>query len=363
MKVLVNALSARTGGGWSNLVNLVRELERDSRGMSFTLLVTADAAERLPSFSGEIRAVPIRSLFLRVLYEQIVLPWSARRFDVLFCFSDLAPWIKTIPTVAMLCNLNIYDRRFYDTFRLRMLARGVRLGLRGVQTVVFPTSAAADSIRGLLHIDHVPMAVVNHGIDSEDFVERARSGSTGAGARRRTLLLPAAVERHKNLEIAIRALALTGDKDLELDIVGTRESDPAYAGELDRLAEKLGVASRVRFLGAVAYDSIPGLYRDAAAVCFPSWIETFGLPVLESMVVGRPILISDRPVFREIAGDAGWYFDPSQPESLALVLDQIRSEPQECEDRVEIGYRRSREFSWRTSTDRLCKVLSAAAER
>jgi glycosyltransferase involved in cell wall biosynthesis len=330
--------------------------------MSVTLLVTADAAERLPSFGGEIWPVPVRNWIHRISYEQFVLPWLARRFDVLFCFSDLAPWIKTTPTVAMLCNLNIYDRRFYDNRRLQMLEWGVRVGLRGIRTIVFPTAAAADSIGELLGIDQISTHVIHHGIDADDFGMRARSAPATSEGKDRHLLVPAAVERHKNIEIVIRALAITGDRHLELHVVGTRETDPGYASELEHLADEVGVASRIRFLGPVSYDRIPGLYRDAAAVCLPSWIETFGLPVLESMVVGRPILVSDRPVFHEIAGDAGWYFDPSRPESLARMIDRIQPGSKECEERIEIGRQRSREFSWRASADRLCEVLAEAAE-
>ena len=132
-RVLINALSLTQGGGRSYVTNVLRELERDDRGFRFTVLVSpgqlnSTVGSKLDVETAKLPASAARSRVLaRVGYEEAVLPFRARRFDLLYCLADLAPALRSTPTVVALRNLNIYDRRFYDTARLRILERLVRV--------------------------------------------------------------------------------------------------------------------------------------------------------------------------------------------------------------------------------------------
>jgi glycosyltransferase involved in cell wall biosynthesis len=155
----------------------------------------------------------------------------------------------------------------------------------------------------------------------------------------------------------IESLAHVEDPTLEAWIAGTTEIDPAYTAELRALAERLGVASRVRFLGPVPYRKILDYYRGAVALAFTSILETFGQPMLEAMLAETPIAAADIPSFREIAGDIALYFPPDDAAALARVVDRLVREPDAAAARVARGRARAAEYSWQRSVDSLCAVF------
>lgn len=359
-RVLVNTLSLTHGGGRSYVINLLRELDRDSRGFEFSVLAASgqlSEAEtrglnvtnaRLPSPHASARVL------FRVLYEETLLPLRAARFDLLYCLADLAPAVHLVPTVVALRNLNIYDRRFYDTARLRILERMVRLGLRRADRVVFPSRAAADLITKRIPIAPERIAVIPHGISRDAFRD---DPAPLAADTPPYLFLPAALERHKNIPVLLECLAHVEDRRLQVWIAGGSETDPACKAELLRVVESLRLETRVRFLGQVPYAEILRYYRGAVALVFPSLIETFGHPLLEAMLAGTPIIAADIPSFREIAGDAALYFSPRDPVRLAQTVDAMRRDPEATQARVERGRQRAQAFSWSRSTDELCGVF------
>jgi glycosyltransferase involved in cell wall biosynthesis len=359
-RILINALSlTQGGGGRSYLLNVLRELDRDSRGFDFAVLtgpgqLSAADAGRVELASARL---PVRGRVpLRVAYEESVLPIRARRFDLLYCVADVAPAVAATPTVVALRNLHIYDRRYYDTVRLHVLERLVRAGVRRARRVLFPTRAAADWISRKIPIPPERIAIVPHGVSPEAF-ESDRLGPAPARGRAPYLFLPASLERHKRIEVLIRSLQHVEDPALEAWIAGDDEIDRPHSAELRRLVEDLGLGSRVRFLGPVPYREILHYHRGALAMAFPSLLETFGHPMLEAMLAGTPIVAADIPPLREIAGDIALYFPPDDPIALAKAVDEIRREPDAAKARAARGRARAAEFSWSRSVDALCRVF------
>jgi glycosyltransferase involved in cell wall biosynthesis len=364
-RVLINALSLTLGGGRSYIRNVLRELARDPRGMEFTVLAAEGqlgqderlgipiATARLPGGPTSLRGLA------RVGHEELALPVRARSFDLLYCVADLSPAIAWTPTVVALRNLNIYDRRFYDNARTRALYRLVRLGLRRCRRIICPTRAAAEQIGAAVGISPEEIAVVPHGIAAESFAL-----GPGPAPGPRYAFLPAAIERQKNLGVAIEALSLLPDPGLELWIAGTDHTDPGYAVELRRMAARLGLERRVRFLGVVPYGEILGYYRGAELFIFPSLIESFGHPLLEAMLAEVPILAADIPTFREIAAEAALFFAARDARDLAHRIEELRADRAATWARVARGREIAARYSWGRSVDALCAVLhEALAER
>jgi glycosyltransferase involved in cell wall biosynthesis len=360
-RVLVNALSMSQGGGRSYVVNLLRELRRDARGFRFTLLASPEQLTGLDTAGVEVETLrlPARPralrLPLRVLYEELGLPLRARRFDLLFCVADVCPPVAPVPVVVLMRNLNIYDRRFYDGARTRMLFRLARLGAPRARFAVFPSHAAADAIRAAIPLRDERVAVVPYGVSEASFAGDERVESDVP-----YVFLPAAPERHKNIATLIESLRFAGDPRLELWIAGSSLLDPAHCRELEQLAARLGVAERVRFLGPVPYTKLLGYYRGAAAFAFPSILESFGHPLLEAMLAGAPVVASDIPAFREIAGDTALYFPPLDARALAARIDEVRADPAAAALRIERGRARAAEYSWERCVDGLCGVFERA---
>jgi glycosyltransferase involved in cell wall biosynthesis len=356
-RVLVNAISLAEGGGGRNyLLNLLRELGRDPRGFSFSVVVPRGQLPAAAAAGHEIIEVslPARARMLyRGVFEQVLLPLRARRFDLLYCVADMLPLSAATPTVVALRNLNIYDRSYYDDARTRALFRFVRRGVHGASAVICPSAAAADIIAPILELPRDRFTVVPHGVSTEAFEAQIEPAEHEVPY----LFLPARIERHKNFEVLFGALRKQSDPRLEIWIAGSDRLDPPFAELVYGLVEDMGLASRVRFLGDVPYAEILRYYKGAEALVFPSLLESFGHPLLEAMLSGTPIVASDLPASREVAGDAALFFPPRDAEALARAIERLRAEPEETQRRVARGRVRAGEFSWSRSIDGLCQVF------
>jgi len=349
------------GGGRSYVVNLLRELRRDDRGFRFTLLVAREQLEGLDTTGVEVELLRLPErpralrLPLRVLYEELGLPLRASRFDLLYCVADVSPPMAPVPVVVLMRNLNIYDRRFYDGARTRSLFWLARIGAPRARFAVFPSQAAADAIRRWVPLREERVAVVPYGVSEASFAE---APPVAAGAP--YLFLPAAPERHKNLATLIESLRYVADPSLELRIAGSSLLDPAHCRELVELAAQLDLSERVRFLGPVPYAQLLGYYQGAAAFVFPSILESFGHPLLEAMLAYAPVVASDIPAFREIAGDTALYFPALDARALAAQVDALRADAAGTAARVARARERAAGFSWERSVDGLCAVFERA---
>jgi glycosyltransferase involved in cell wall biosynthesis len=112
-------------------------------------------------------------------------------------------------------------------------------------------------------------------------------------------------------------------------------------------------AREARLLVSIPRSDLIALYSMANAFVFPSWIEGFGLPILEAMTCGAPVIASDRGAIPEVVGDAGLIMDAEDSETLAQYLSRVLSEPDLARDLRERGFRRAAQFSWSATAERM----------
>jgi glycosyltransferase involved in cell wall biosynthesis len=144
------------------------------------------------------------------------------------------------------------------------------------------------------------------------------------------------VNVRKNLPVVVKALAQT---KVPLVVCGILPSEGLDYWGLN--------ASHIRHIGYLPSEDMPGLFAAAGAFIFPSWSEGFGLPLIEAMAAGTPVLASDIPVFREVGGDAPLYFDPSNPQQLQKLIERLfASEDLQAQMR-ESGRERAKMFTWK----------------
>ena len=155
------------------------------------------------------------------------------------------------------------------------------------------------------------------------------------------VLFVGSLERRKQPDLAL--LTMLGceeyDPDLRLVFVGP---DRGLEGDLRKSADAYGLRDRVEFAGHVPQDELAALYRGAEALVFPSQYEGFGLPVLEAMASGTPVVAVISSSIPEVAGDAAILVDPD-PTALAAGVDRARSERARLRA---AGLERARQFSW-----------------
>jgi glycosyltransferase involved in cell wall biosynthesis len=161
---------------------------------------------------------------------------------------------------------------------------------------------------------------------------------------------------HKNWTGLIRAMALVPeDIRPRLVITGARGEDP-----LRPLVDQLGLSAWVTLKGWVDDDELAGLQTRARVMAMPTLAEGFGLPVLEAMASGLPVMASDLPVLREVGGDAVLYFDPRSTRSIADALRVVATEPDRLERLSAAGLSQAAAFSWRRVAEETLEVFRAA---
>lgn len=185
--------------------------------------------------------------------------------------------------------------------------------------------------------------------------------ASAAAAVRRPDLLVSIGNRmpHKNFERLLEALALIpADERPELVITGSHGDDP-----LAPVVERLGLGGRVRLRDWIDSAELERLYAEATALVFPTLFEGFGLPTLEAMARGCPVICSDLPVMREVAGDAASYVDPSDARSIATAITAVLSDPAARSRMAAAGLERASRFSWERTAEATRDALLSAVER
>lgn len=164
------------------------------------------------------------------------------------------------------------------------------------------------------------------------------------------LFFPAHTWPHKNHVGALQALALLRDEHGRRPLLALTGEAREGQAALDESAARLGLGEQVRSLGYCPPEDLPGLYRGAAALFYPSFFEGFGLPLVEAMWCGCPIVASRATSLPEIAAEAALLVDPHSPAEMAAALRRVLDEAGLRQGLVESGRRRARDFSWRGFT-------------
>jgi glycosyltransferase involved in cell wall biosynthesis len=166
-------------------------------------------------------------------------------------------------------------------------------------------------------------------------------------------------EPYKAHEVALHAFARTA-RDDELLVLIQRTS--GGRGLLE-LAERLRISARLRFLPTVSSEGLTSLLQSARALIQPSLVEGFGIPVLEAMACGCPVVASDTPALLEVTGGAGLHAAVGDADALSAALTRLRT-PGVPKELRQLGLARARDFSWeRTASETLAVYHEAAAEQ
>ncbi|MEX2526826.1 MAG: glycosyltransferase family 1 protein [Gemmatimonadota bacterium] len=192
--------------------------------------------------------------------------------------------------------------------------------------------------------------------------ERLRKKGLLLDRYRPYLLAVGALKAHKNLPLALEVLARIRGHHPELRLLVAAPHDPEGKRVLLRQARERRVADRVEVLGPLDDGDLQALYSGAEVLLFPSFYEGFGLPPLEAMALGTPVLASDRSSVPEVVGDAAPCLDPTDPEAwVAPLRDLLETEGRRAEWSAR-GRARAREFSWERAAQETLGVLQEAAE-
>jgi len=163
--------------------------------------------------------------------------------------------------------------------------------------------------------------------------------------------------KHKNFPLLIEALSLIErDRRPVLTISGSHGDDP-----LKRDVERFALQDWVDLRSWLEREEVEELYATSTAVVFPTLFEGFGLPVLEAMERGCPVLCSDIPVLREVGGAAATYFDPNDPAAIARAIERALDDESRRREQVAAGYVQAVKFSWDGLAEQMLEVFRDVA--
>ena len=355
MRICIDArsLDGRLTGMGKALAYLLRQLRADfPRHEYLTCSSPAAGSWRLPR---------------QFLWEQLELPWRALRSGarVLHVPGGTAAPLLGARRVVMTIH-DLAPTRHPELLphaRSRWYwGRWVPLTARFADAILVPSAATKRDLIALAGIPDARITVTPWGVPLEVGEAPAPDVSRAVAARyglpERFVLYVGAIDRRKDYRTLLEALARL-DPDVGLAVAGT-----VIEGRTDfrETIEAAGLHGRVRVLGYVPDVDLPALYRAASVFVYPTFYEGFGLPVLEAMACGTPVITYNVTSLPEVTGDAARLLDlPVTPAALAGEITRVMQDPDLRRELSARGRERARAFDWATTARLTAGVYEAVA--
>ena len=309
------------------------------------------------------------------LWEQWALPAAARRdkLDLLHCTSNHGPLFKPCPVVLSVMDVIEFHRRElasrltlrHHLSRLSRIAMLPRVA-RAADALTTISQFSRDDIARTLRIPAGTVKVIYPAPDRSFIEPGARSGEHALQApevHRPYILCLGAMDPRKNTIAVVRAFAQARrhlGEDIRLVIPGI-ENVPRHP--IRKLVHDLGLNGEVILLGYVYDDQLVALYRGAECFVYPSLYEGFGLPPLEAMALGTPVIASKATSIPEVVGDAALLFDPRSPKDLAKAMVRLLRDPDLRGELIHRGHHQAACFSWERAAQETLAVYQDVVAR
>jgi len=358
MKVAIDiqtTLGQPTGFGFY-VSNLIKALERFSSGCTFEL-IRPDSEK---DFSTP----------QRFYWDQFVYPQKATKakVDLLHqpCFSAplffRGPVVITIHDIISLLfpeNIPFASRMFYSKWMPFTYSKA--------QRIITISDSTRDDIIRVLKIPKEKIEVIPQAVDEKferpakiDEVSRAKSKY---GLPKDYILHVGTLEPRKNLKFLIEVFnqAIKSEKNANLNLVITGKKGWYYEGLFERVRE-LGLQKRVIFTGYVDEQDKPAIYKGARIFAFPSVYEGFGLPPLEAMASGVPVVSSNTSSMPEVVGEAGILLSPNDLERWCRAITKLNIEDSTRRRCIELNKEQVKKFAWQKTAEKTIEVYQKAYE-
>ncbi len=298
------------------------------------------------------------------LYSPVRLPLS--HIDV---FNTLIAPVVKIPRALVIHMKTMHAYTSADS--VAPLARAYRRmsyprNARAADAIIINSRSLRTEIEQYLNVDPGKLKLIYEAVDHEVFrpgdAEAARAEVKSHGVTKPFVLFVSSLWKYKNCDGLLRAWAIARPElgDRQLAIVG-HGRDKEYVDYLQSLAAELGIGEDVVYVGGVPLEDTVPFYRAADVFVYPSFNETFGLPILEAMACGCPVVTSDVSSMPEIAGGAAVLSDPGDPATIArAILAAIGPGRDRLRDS---GLKRASQFTWGATAAATLDVYREVAER
>jgi glycosyltransferase involved in cell wall biosynthesis len=375
MRVAINLLTEEpespSGAHWFWTRVIPEVASRLNSGEELHLLVSPKSRQMHQGYGPGVRYITypwsnerrkLRTLSEH-LYSPLRLPLS--RIDV---FNTLmAPVVN--PSWSVVIHMKTMHA-FSEPDSVAPLTRAYRRlsyprSARIAEAIIINSESLRSEIKRHLDVEDRKLKLIYEAVDHDLFrpgdAVQARAEVASYGVTKPFVLFVSSMWPYKNTDGLLRAWAHARAElgDRQLAIVGPVR-DEKYRATLHNLVAELGIGGDVVFVGGVPLEETVQFYRAADVFAYPSFNETFGLPILEAMACGCPVVTSDTSAMPETAGGAAVLSDPRDPASIArAILEAIDGRDRLCD----AGLRRAGQFTWGATAASTLDVYREAAER
>lgn len=297
---------------------------------------------------------------LRIPWEQFIAPWLLRRTGASLYHGMLNVVPLNCPVPSVVTVHDIAFIRYPHTFRAHnrtYLDFATRTSVRRADRICAVSEHTKHELVGLMGVPPERVVITPNAARSifrpiaASELEQFRIGQ---GLPEQFILYLGTLEPRKNLTTLLEAYyQLAQHTSAPLIIGGGRGW--LYGPVFERL-EALNLQDRVKFVGYIPGEQLPYWYGAATLFAFPSFYEGFGMPPLEAMACGTPVMTSNTSSLPEVVGDAGLMVPPDDPTAMAAAMQQLLTDAELRAELRERGFKQAERFSWRTTAERLLAV-------
>lgn len=357
MRVLidVSAVPEEPAGAGIYIINLVGALDAGS-DVELDLLARSEDRARWRKLAphSQVHATVPAARPLRLAWEQVMAPRLARSLaiDVWHGPHYTLPLRYAGPKVVTIHDMTFFEQpQFHERAKVVYFQRMIRAAAARTSAIVAVSEDTAERVRRLLTPD-VPVVVAPHGVDRSRYrpaSDETRAGDMAAleavGIQPPFLTFVGTLEPRKNVPGLIHAFSAVAPRhpDLHLAIAGREGWGMA---QVESAISASGYAERIHLLGYAPPDLLPVLYRQAAAVVYPSHAEGFGVPALEALASAAPLVTTSGTPMADVAGDAAVLVPAGDDAALANAIDRVLTEERLASALRVAGPRVAGRYSW-----------------
>ena len=281
-------------------------------------------------------------------------------------YQTFPPLVKTVPSIAFIHDVLFQRFPEFFTWKEKLYFKPLKILARNATRLIATSEYVADEL--VYHgytdkrskIDLMPLGV------SPDFKPLDQHPEELVKEVRKKYHLPekfilyaGRLNVRKNIEALLKAMPLLVDKNIALVIVGKEDWKTT---DLQQLSQKINSSHQIIFTGEISNEELVIIYALAKVFCFPSFAEGFGLPPIEAMASGVPVVVSRTTAIAEVCGDAATYIDPYQPISIAQAIDNLLEDKEKYLKMKVSGIEHARKFTWLNTAKAFVESINKSSQ-
>ncbi len=366
MRIGINALyliPGKTGGMSVYLINYLKYLQEIDTENEYYIYTSTEGADALnvsaPNFHKVRCPMPARLRSFHYFWELFILPFQALkdRIELLHSMANIAPIYLPCKSVITIHDIRPYyiSSDFPRSFTY-MFKKLLPLMAKHAARVITVSEYSKKAISDVLDITTDKITAIPLASGLGPVTEKAKKEIKAQYNIDGYIFTLLTAIPHKNMDGLIKAYKILASRQKEVpELVVAGITGPVLEDVKNRV-RGWGLEKKIIFPGYIPDEHLPALYQSARLFIFPSKYEGFGLPVLEAMSYGVPVVSSSFTALPEVVGDAGLMFDPDNPDEMADAMERVLGDEELSRNLVEKGLQKAAAYSWEKVAKETLKV-------